>query len=300
MDAIERFLRCRRSGAEVDFDRVLATVLFTDIVGSTETAVRMADRAWNDLLAAHHQPGPVAAGAISRARGRRRRRWLLRGLRRACARRSVRASRSARMPRALGLDVRSACTPARSSSTAVRARRSPSTSVRASPASAARRRGPRVEHGQGPRRRLRARASRAAASSDLKGVPGAVAALRSVGARLRRRTLAATAPGVCPARSVSGRVRYWSPASSSGRRGAFSASARNGLNSALVGRRLPAGRSSTASSSGAGRAVPVLEERVVGLRRPRRAPRRRGPRGPPAARAPCARRGSPERRSRPG
>jgi pimeloyl-ACP methyl ester carboxylesterase len=35
-------------------ERVLATVLFTDIVGSTERAAAVGDRAWNDLLVAHH------------------------------------------------------------------------------------------------------------------------------------------------------------------------------------------------------------------------------------------------------
>ncbi len=35
-------------------DRVLATVLFTDIVGSTERAVSLGDRRWRELLAAHH------------------------------------------------------------------------------------------------------------------------------------------------------------------------------------------------------------------------------------------------------
>jgi TolB-like protein/class 3 adenylate cyclase/Tfp pilus assembly protein PilF len=34
--------------------RSVATVLFTDIVGSTETAERLGDRAWRDLLAQHH------------------------------------------------------------------------------------------------------------------------------------------------------------------------------------------------------------------------------------------------------
>lgn len=53
LDAIERFLAAAQS-ADVDFDRVLATVLFTDIVASTETAVRVADRAWRDLIASHH------------------------------------------------------------------------------------------------------------------------------------------------------------------------------------------------------------------------------------------------------
>ena len=37
-----------------DTDRVLATVLFTDIVGSTEHAAALGDRAWRDLLEAHH------------------------------------------------------------------------------------------------------------------------------------------------------------------------------------------------------------------------------------------------------
>ncbi len=36
-----------------DFDRVLSTLLFTDIVGSTELAVQLGDRAWADLLSRH-------------------------------------------------------------------------------------------------------------------------------------------------------------------------------------------------------------------------------------------------------
>ena len=39
---------------EAEFDRVLATVLFTDIVGSTEQAVALGDRAWRDLVEPHH------------------------------------------------------------------------------------------------------------------------------------------------------------------------------------------------------------------------------------------------------
>ena len=34
-------------------DRVLATVLFTDIVGSTAKAAQLGDRAWRELLARH-------------------------------------------------------------------------------------------------------------------------------------------------------------------------------------------------------------------------------------------------------
>jgi len=35
-------------------DRTLATILFTDIAGSTETAARLGDVAWRDLLVRHH------------------------------------------------------------------------------------------------------------------------------------------------------------------------------------------------------------------------------------------------------
>jgi class 3 adenylate cyclase len=52
LDEIEEFLTGVRRGPEPD--RVLATVLFTDVVGSTELATRLGDRAWRDLLARHH------------------------------------------------------------------------------------------------------------------------------------------------------------------------------------------------------------------------------------------------------
>jgi pimeloyl-ACP methyl ester carboxylesterase len=39
---------------EAEPDRMLATVLFTDIVGSTATAVQLGDRAWRELLERHH------------------------------------------------------------------------------------------------------------------------------------------------------------------------------------------------------------------------------------------------------
>jgi class 3 adenylate cyclase len=49
---VERFL----SGTEVEPvpDTVLATVMFTDIVGSTERAAAVGDRAWRELLQDHH------------------------------------------------------------------------------------------------------------------------------------------------------------------------------------------------------------------------------------------------------
>lgn len=49
---IEEFLTGIRHQPEPD--RVLATVLFTDIVGSTERASELGDKAWGDLLQAHH------------------------------------------------------------------------------------------------------------------------------------------------------------------------------------------------------------------------------------------------------
>lgn len=49
--SVEEFLTGARP--VIDDDRVLATVLFTDIVGSTEHASRLGDRAWRDLLERH-------------------------------------------------------------------------------------------------------------------------------------------------------------------------------------------------------------------------------------------------------
>jgi pimeloyl-ACP methyl ester carboxylesterase len=51
--AIDRFLASLKD-EEAEFDRVLATVVFTDIVGSTERAVQVGDHAWRDLLGRHH------------------------------------------------------------------------------------------------------------------------------------------------------------------------------------------------------------------------------------------------------
>jgi class 3 adenylate cyclase len=51
-DAIEEFLTGSISAPESD--RVLATVLFTDIVGSTAKAEQVGDQRWRNLLDAHH------------------------------------------------------------------------------------------------------------------------------------------------------------------------------------------------------------------------------------------------------
>jgi class 3 adenylate cyclase len=52
MQAIKQFVD--RVGRPIDLDRVLATILFTDIVASSERVTELGDRAWRDLLRAHH------------------------------------------------------------------------------------------------------------------------------------------------------------------------------------------------------------------------------------------------------
>jgi class 3 adenylate cyclase/pimeloyl-ACP methyl ester carboxylesterase len=64
-ERVDRFLADLKD-VEGGFDRVLATVVFTDIVGSTERAVAMGDRAWRDLLERHHA---TVRALIARYRG---------------------------------------------------------------------------------------------------------------------------------------------------------------------------------------------------------------------------------------
>jgi class 3 adenylate cyclase len=65
MDLIEEFLTGRRPQRSTE--RVLATVLFTDIVGSTEHAAQIGDRAWRDVLDQHHA---IVRELLDRFRGR--------------------------------------------------------------------------------------------------------------------------------------------------------------------------------------------------------------------------------------
>ena len=53
IDEIGRFLGSVRD-EEASFDRVLASVLFTDIVGSTEKAAELGDRRWRETVEGHH------------------------------------------------------------------------------------------------------------------------------------------------------------------------------------------------------------------------------------------------------
>jgi class 3 adenylate cyclase len=62
---VEEFLTGARSVAEPD--RVLATVMFTDIVGSTERAGELGDARWRELLDTHHD---VVLREVNRFRGR--------------------------------------------------------------------------------------------------------------------------------------------------------------------------------------------------------------------------------------
>jgi class 3 adenylate cyclase len=53
LDAVEEFLTGRPHTDHVEVDRVLKTVVFTDIVASTERAAELGDRRWRQLLDAH-------------------------------------------------------------------------------------------------------------------------------------------------------------------------------------------------------------------------------------------------------
>jgi class 3 adenylate cyclase len=64
LDEAEEFLTGSRSA--IESDRVLATVLFTDIVNSTKRAETIGDRAWHDVLDRHNA---LVRREISRHRG---------------------------------------------------------------------------------------------------------------------------------------------------------------------------------------------------------------------------------------
>ena len=65
MAATRRFVS--RRAATVVPERVLATILFTDIVGSTELASRLGDSAWRELLGRHHA---IVRRELARYQGR--------------------------------------------------------------------------------------------------------------------------------------------------------------------------------------------------------------------------------------
>jgi class 3 adenylate cyclase len=67
VDEIERFVAGEEAAAVPD--SVLAAVMFTDIVNSTERATSLGDRDWRDLLARHHA---LVRRELGRYRGKER------------------------------------------------------------------------------------------------------------------------------------------------------------------------------------------------------------------------------------
>jgi class 3 adenylate cyclase len=66
LDLVEEFLTGGVQGTG-DFDRVLASVLFTDIVGSTNMASALGDRRWRELLDSHDK---LTRSYVEKYRGR--------------------------------------------------------------------------------------------------------------------------------------------------------------------------------------------------------------------------------------
>jgi pimeloyl-ACP methyl ester carboxylesterase/class 3 adenylate cyclase len=65
VDEVERFV-VALGEEEAELDRSLATVLFTDVVGSTEKASELGDRRWKELVEEHHRR---VRGQLARFRG---------------------------------------------------------------------------------------------------------------------------------------------------------------------------------------------------------------------------------------
>jgi class 3 adenylate cyclase len=63
---IEEFITGHREISSIDLDRVLATVLFTDIVDSTSSAAEMGDQTWRRLLDSHDE---LAKQMVEKHRG---------------------------------------------------------------------------------------------------------------------------------------------------------------------------------------------------------------------------------------
>jgi class 3 adenylate cyclase len=63
---VEHFLAGVRA-EEAELDRVLATVLFTDIVGATERVAELGDAGWGDLVESHHS---TVRALLARYRGK--------------------------------------------------------------------------------------------------------------------------------------------------------------------------------------------------------------------------------------
>jgi pimeloyl-ACP methyl ester carboxylesterase/class 3 adenylate cyclase len=65
LDEVERFV-VALGEVEAELDRALATVLFTDVVGSTEKTAELGDRRWKAMVEEHHR---LIRGQLARYRG---------------------------------------------------------------------------------------------------------------------------------------------------------------------------------------------------------------------------------------
>ena len=135
-DEIERFLTdVWEAGGweEGEPDRVLATVLFTDIVGSTAKAAELGDRALARAARRAPRAHPPGARPLPRRGDRHRRRRLLRRFRRPGARDPLRLRDHRRVCASSGSRSAPASTPASARSWTARSAGSPCTSARGSP-----------------------------------------------------------------------------------------------------------------------------------------------------------------------
>ena len=156
-------------------ERVLATILFTDIVGSTELAARVGDSAWRELLQRHHA---IVRRELARYQGRELDTAgdgffaTFDGPARAVHAASAIPMRS----RHSGSRSAPASTPANAKCTTAK---SPESRSHRRPHLVARRPrgGARLEHGQGPRRRL-GHCVRGSRRAPAQGNPGRLAPLR--------------------------------------------------------------------------------------------------------------------------
>jgi hypothetical protein len=128
LDAVEEFVTGRPAVAVRE--RLLATVLFTDIVRSTEHAAELGDRRWRELLTQHDR---IVERELARHRGRHVKSFGDAVFAASTGRRARCAARwpSARAPRPSGSSCAPASTPANARSSATTSRGWRSTSPRA-------------------------------------------------------------------------------------------------------------------------------------------------------------------------
>ena len=105
IENVERFAE-RIIEDEGEFDRVLATVLFTDIVDSTAQSAAMGDRAWNEGACAARPGRASEPRAVPRSGDQDDGRWVPRDVRRTGTRRAVAEAIVAAQWRPLGIEIR--------------------------------------------------------------------------------------------------------------------------------------------------------------------------------------------------